>query len=625
MRSTPRAFGSRTRSYLSLVGVVTSLLAGGLAIPFVFGEPAAPLAVDTRPDTHYDASADPERASEESSTTTSVSVPAASDDTLAPGPTASGEREGPTDTSSGAAVPLGATDRGVSATTIRVGVLVPDAGAAANLGLSVEGADPETIEGQYRAFFDATNAQTINGRTVEPVFRRFNPLDQGSRQAACIALTEDTEVFAILNHATFFGDPVLCVTEQHQTPLILGSGASPSLYQRSGGLLVTAGMADARSLGGVAAMLDGAGDLSGRTIGVVHPAGAEASASFESFRAELERRGYQVAHDEALGEPATAQGQIPLAVSRMRAAGVDLLLLSHNPLITTSFVQQAASQGYQPRYVAADNALNTTDEATQNMPDAYDGAIGITAAHQRAPSRAPRAGRRRSLCRPLRRGNRAASRAGEYPVRRHPGDLQHHRLVRGDRHAGRPAAHPSTWFAGAVPQGGAHRPRVLRLELLVARPARRGRHLATARLDRRLPLLAPDRPVRGGAMTTGTGTGVGLVESLLSRVARRAHWSIGQSYTATIGVAIAAGLLAAVLPVLDGAPGAVAIASVPPTTGQPTNRPASPPTTLAAPPITRRSTTTAPRRSRPTPDRDHVHGDRGRTAGIGRRSHRAGT
>lgn len=380
MRSTPRAFGSRTRSYLSLVGVVTSLLAGGLAIPFVFGEPAAPLAVDTRPDTHYYVSADPERASDESSTTTSVSVPAASDDTLAPGPTASGEREGPTDTSSGAAVPLGATDRGVSATTIRVGVLVPDAGAAANLGLSVEGADPETIEGQYRAFFDATNAQTINGRTVEPVFRRFNPLDQGSRQAACIALTEDTEVFAVLNHATFFGDPVLCVTEQHQTPLILGSGASPSLYQRSGGLLVTAGMADARSLGGVAAMLDGAGDLSGRTIGVVHPAGAEASASFESFRAELERRGYQVAHDEALGEPATAQGQIPLAVSRMRAAGVDLLLLSHNPLITTSFVQQAASQGYQPRYVAADNALNTTDEATQNMPDAYDGAIGITAA-----------------------------------------------------------------------------------------------------------------------------------------------------------------------------------------------------------------------------------------------------
>ena len=101
-------------------------------------------------------------------------------------------------------------------------------------------------------------------------------------------------------------------------------------------------------------------------------------ATDEGFVAELERRGYRVAKRVQLGELGVAQTQIPLAVNQLKSAGVDLLLTMHNPIVVTSFVQQADAQGFHPTYLATDLGLMTSDLATQNMPDSYDGAVGYT-------------------------------------------------------------------------------------------------------------------------------------------------------------------------------------------------------------------------------------------------------
>ena len=55
----------------------------------------------------------------------------------------------------------------------------------------------------------------VNGRSIEIIPLAFDPVDASSAQAACLQLTEDNEVFAVLG--ALRGDEVLCYTEQHDT------------------------------------------------------------------------------------------------------------------------------------------------------------------------------------------------------------------------------------------------------------------------------------------------------------------------------------------------------------------------------------------------------------------------
>ena len=116
--------------------------------------------------------------------------------------------------------PRTASDVGITADTITVGIPIPDVAAFGDVegGASFGGAfgDPET---QWRAFVDDLNAHGgVQGRRIEPVFRLYDAIDRDGMRAACIYLTEEVQVFAVLGG--FYGDPILCVTEQHQTPLL---------------------------------------------------------------------------------------------------------------------------------------------------------------------------------------------------------------------------------------------------------------------------------------------------------------------------------------------------------------------------------------------------------------------
>ncbi len=371
--SSPRSIrlASRGRTYAGIVGTVAALLVAGLALPFAVGEPASSLRT-VRP---ADGGPGDAGASDEvGATTTSTNVDSPTV------PDAPGRPGGPSSVTTAPRGPLTATDRGVTATSVKVGVLIADAGAVQRTGFAGEGTDPDSQKATWRALQRSVNAQGgIEGRAMELVFAGYNPLAADSMRAACLSLTQDAKVFAVLNITAFYGDPVLCVTEQNTTPLVLGPGQSEEYYARSPGRLFTTGMSRVRLLRTSVAALDAAGSLRGRTIGIVEGSARDNTASTDAgFIAELERRGYRVAKRVQLGELGVAQTQIPLAVNQLKDAGVDLLLTMHNPIVVTSFVQQAEAQGYRPTYLATDLGLMTSDLATQNMPDSYDGAVGFT-------------------------------------------------------------------------------------------------------------------------------------------------------------------------------------------------------------------------------------------------------
>ncbi|MDH4172071.1 MAG: hypothetical protein OEW42_21005, partial [Acidimicrobiia bacterium] len=94
-------------------------------------------------------------------------------------------------------VELTASSRGVTADTIRVGISMLDFAYLVENNFSPQGWGDQ--QGVWQAYIDDLNARGgINGRMVEPVFTFYNPIGNTEADQACLEMTEDNEVFAVL-------------------------------------------------------------------------------------------------------------------------------------------------------------------------------------------------------------------------------------------------------------------------------------------------------------------------------------------------------------------------------------------------------------------------------------------
>jgi hypothetical protein len=125
---------------------------------------------------------------------------------------------GATDTTAGAdAPPPTGPAPGVTDDSIKVGVTYLDVAAIADI-VDIDQGD---YEAAYTALFDDINANGgINGRMVEPVFAPVSPIGTESSEAACVALTEDEDVFLAMGF--FRNDEPACYVDTHQTALLGG-------------------------------------------------------------------------------------------------------------------------------------------------------------------------------------------------------------------------------------------------------------------------------------------------------------------------------------------------------------------------------------------------------------------
>lgn len=380
-----------------LIAPALALLLIGLVLPFAVGEPmSADTSLNTGSDVEdfgsLDNANDSSQGGAQAPTTTSATAADrgaanAGDQTASTAP--DGSQSAPTAstapqtaTTGGGDAPgatLTASDVGVTPGEIQVAVFVPNLGGFAGAGFAVDLGDSRA---SFEAFFRELNeAGGIHGRQIKAHYIDFDPLSDSSMRSACLRATEDLKVFATFNINGFYGPGILCVTEEHQTPLMEAYYSEPEQwYQRSNGLYITAYPSKSRALRNLVAELDAAGVLEGKTIGVVdtdYP--FDKLASETALLPALSERGYEVAHRATLSsDTATSQSQIPLEIQRMQAAGVDTIFFAAYFVYVTTWVQQSANRGYYPQYTQSDFANGTSDGGTSQMPESYDGTIGVT-------------------------------------------------------------------------------------------------------------------------------------------------------------------------------------------------------------------------------------------------------
>jgi ABC-type branched-subunit amino acid transport system substrate-binding protein len=169
---------------------------------------------------------------DESTTDDDAATTTAPDVTSAPDTSAPDDTNAPGDTTAPTTAPseeLTASARGITETTIRIGIAIPDVSRFSNSGDQVA---------RYRVIADEINANGgVIGRQIDLVIVEWELLDTAGFDAACVKLTEDEDVFAIITRTPAnFGD-MTCLTDLGNTITINGLDLDSAEAEQSGGKL----------------------------------------------------------------------------------------------------------------------------------------------------------------------------------------------------------------------------------------------------------------------------------------------------------------------------------------------------------------------------------------------------
>lgn len=269
-------------------------------------------------------------------------------------------------------VPRTASHRGVGEDTIDIGVAFWDTSV---FGFGFFG-DPNLV---WDPLIDAINADGgVNGRTLNHTIEGINPADTTGMLAACVSLTEDSKVFAVLGGMR--GDANYCINEQHET-ILLGSQVSGEgeALERSrapiGGFFPSGDLRESSFID----ELDARGWFDGaESVGVQYDGQRTADRVEESVTAALTALDFDIAlslniDDLGLDED-TLEAQIDIMREQARNADLDRVIIfgaAATGLITF------AELGIQ---MAAVDSSNFTTVLGQGIdPSALDGTISTTA------------------------------------------------------------------------------------------------------------------------------------------------------------------------------------------------------------------------------------------------------
>ena len=219
-----------------------------------------------------------------------------------------------------------ASARGVTANTIKIGFSYIDLEALAKSGII------KIDHGPYakviKVLVDDVNARGgINGRKLQLSIAKYSPIGNDEQLAACTKLTEDDQVFAVLDG--FLTNNNLCVVQQHSTALVGGNLNGP-LLAKARAPWATWAPSDERSITALVKAMDQNGYLKGHTI-AVYSSDASTKPLVDAGVKALDDAGYKAADTALLDAPATdvqaATAQDKVIAERFKNKGVDTVIL----------------------------------------------------------------------------------------------------------------------------------------------------------------------------------------------------------------------------------------------------------------------------------------------------------
>lgn len=324
----------------------------------------APAAPEPEPEPEPEAPAD---APEEEEPEAPAETPEEEEPEFQPAPTEEPEPE----------IELTATWRGVTADTITIGVTYLDIDQLVELGFSpATWGDQELV---IQALTDDINERGgINGRRVEVLMDKYNPIGATEAEAACLRLTEDNEVFAIL--FGFLGPAEVantCIVGTQETVLV-GGTITPERLAEARAPWVNERVTRDVSTGALFTLLEAEGMLQGRSIAIV--ADLSAAAQLEEVAGLLREHGIEPVLEIATSSQVAdliAQNQEWAALSeRIRAAGTDTLLLVGN---VSAGIENAALNGLEVDIWATDASGLGSNIGANVQPESARGVITVGA------------------------------------------------------------------------------------------------------------------------------------------------------------------------------------------------------------------------------------------------------
>jgi hypothetical protein len=286
------------------------------------------------------------------------------DDTQGSSPSTSPGSVDTTDATEDVPLELG---RGVTDDTITLGYVYLDLDAVREKGLINLNWGPQGDHVQ--AIADYINANGgISGRSIEVIPLAIDPADASSAQAACLQLTEDNEVFAVLG--ALRGDEVLCYTEQHDTIAVANSDMTQERLDRSNAPYASVNAARERVIDNFASEAASAGLFDGRTVAVLSVDAVDVAADVAI--PALNDAGVSVEFESLIqgdGSVGGAAAELSVNVESMRARNIDtVVVVGDGTVAVNTFIRE----GFFPRLFFTDQGVATTVAARADL-SAFDG------------------------------------------------------------------------------------------------------------------------------------------------------------------------------------------------------------------------------------------------------------
>ena len=276
---------------------------------------------------------------------------------------------------------LSATDQGVTAESIKLGVLVPNLNELELAGF------PVGLAGDFDAMMEAWtnefNQAGVACRKVSWVKRVFDVVSADDMQRVCREMTQDEKVFSVVTPGGYDSVGQLCIAKDAKVPLINGEPEPAEWYAQSAPYLWTLSTSKDRGhINHVRYLVEKGLLKKSHKIGVVYDGVPHvAPATEKGLLPELERNGLKPTEVFKLSsDTEQALGQINQVVVDFRLAGVDFVFMPMNLIYKTQFMTAAQQQGYKPQYTESDHNFGCYDFTTSTYPaQQYDKTICVTA------------------------------------------------------------------------------------------------------------------------------------------------------------------------------------------------------------------------------------------------------
>ena len=273
--------------------------------------------------------------------------------------------------------PLTASFRGVTETSIKVGVAVPDFDALQAAGISNYQGDAEVA---FQAFFDKINAEGgVFGRMIDPVYEIFDFTDRSTQDTVCSRLTEDHEVFIVLYG--LLADSNLCLTNLNDTMVMTRSFQTTDLREQTEVLWLQLNSVDDARTRIMARALAESGRLDGKTIGIVLSEASQIAGESDALQEALAEFGIEstvAVGTSPGGDPIARDADLGLLAETLRADGVDFVFDLFGGGDTAGAFDRA---GFNPQF--AFKALGASIDGTPER-SLLDGALSVSEINEQA-------------------------------------------------------------------------------------------------------------------------------------------------------------------------------------------------------------------------------------------------